>query len=338
MANEQSIKESNCAGFYLWPPIWIGGSEDEIKTAYSVDPNSEIITLTLQCGIKAKVSLKGVFVFDFSNWPDGAITSMKDWLMPVLARMRFMNLLLAFFYSVFFRTKRQTTEKMFIEFGTYAFSRDFDLNPSHFGCDIRQYAVIQENEKWHKIFMPFHTVVAQDVISEAIRLTDAALLNNSNDTATLGELFLHAFQLHDSGKYEASHISSWTITERCLNQIWLSYLADAEQQHPTCSDTSNEKYINSTRRQKLMGRDFTASIISEILSLNGMLPFEQYKLVSDVRQTRNDWLHKLRAIRREDSRKAINLARYMLQHSKVLDVDIPFHVFSAIPLAFIAKT
>lgn len=335
MADELSIRESNCAGFYHWPPIWIGTNEDEIYSVYSIDPNSEIFTVTLQCGIKAVASIKGVFVFDFSNWPDGAITSMTDWLKPVRARMRFMNLLLAFFYSVFFRTKRRTMDKMFIDFGTYAFARDLDLNPFHFGCDMRQAAVIQANEKEHEKRHPYQMVVKSDVVSEAFRLTDIALLNNSNDAATLGELFLHAFELHDSGKYEASHISAWTIAERCINQIWLSYLNDMEQQQPICSDVPNEKFINTTRRQKLMSRDFTASVISEILSLNDLLPFEQYKLLCDVRQTRNDWLHKLRSIGREDSAKAINLARFMLQHSQVLDVDIPFHVISAIPIALV---
>lgn len=337
MADETSLHDSNCAGFYHWPPIWLGANADDIDAAHSADPNTEVFADAMQCGVRAKASLKGVFVFDFSNCPCGAAASSGEWEKPVLARMRFMNLLLACFYSVAFRNKQETMEKMFIDLGSYAFARELDLNPLRFGCDARQAAVIHANEDAHKKRRPWHRVVTLDVVSEAISLTDAALVDEANDAATLGELLLHAFELHDSGKYEASHISAWTVAERCMNQIWRSHLDDAERLYSSCTGDPNEKFINSTRRRKLTGRDFTASIVSEILSLNDLLPFEQYKLAVDVRQTRNDWLHKLRAIDRADSANAINLARFMLQRSGVLDVDIPFHVIGSVPIAFVSQ-
>lgn len=337
MADNSSPRDSNCAGFYHWPPIWLGSDKGDIESANSIDPNTEVFAVAMQCGVKVRASLKGVFVFDFSNWPCGATTSPGDWEEPVLARMRFMNLLLACFYSVVFQKKRQTMDKMFIDFSSYAFARELDLNPLRFGCDMRQAAVIRANEHNHKTCCPWHLIVTLDVVSEAIRLTDAALANQSNDAATLGELLLHAFELHDSGKYEASHISAWTIAERCMNQIWHSHLEDAERRHSNCTGDSEEKFINSTRRQKLTGREFTASIISEILSMSDLLPFEQYKLACAVRQARNAWLHKLSAIDRSDSANAINLARFMLRYSHVLDVDIPFHVIGSVPIALVSR-
>lgn len=337
MADETPLRDSNCAGFYHWPPIWLGADEEAIGLAHSADPNTEVFANTMRCGVIAKASMKGVFVFDFSNWPGGAIKSIGVWEEPVLARMRFMNLFLACFYSVTFRKQRRTMEKMFIDFSSYAFARELDLNPLRFGCDMRQAAVIQANEAEHIKPCPWHLIVTLGVVSEAIELTDAAVANKSSDAATLGELLLYAFELHDSGKYEASHISAWTIAERCLNQIWRSCLDEAERQYSDSAGDPMEKFINSVRRQRLTGRDFTASIVSEILSLNGLLPFEQYKLMCDVRQKRNDWLHKLGTIDRSDSAKAINLARFMLQHSNVLDIDIPFHVIGSVPIALVQR-
>jgi hypothetical protein len=337
MSDEAPPRDSNCAGFYHWPPIWIGANTDKIDAACSADPNTEVFASTMSCGVKAKVSPKGVFVFDFRNWPLGVATSTAEWEAPVLARMRFMNLWLTCFYSAEFRITRTTMEKMFIDLSSYAFARELDLNPYRFGCDVRQAAVIHENEKQHQQRRPWHTLVTLDVLSDAFKLTDTALADEANDAATLGELLLHAFELHDSGKCEASHISAWTVAERCLNQMWRSHLDDAETRFSTSIGDPDEKFINSTRMQKLTGRDFTASIVSEILSLNGLLPFEQYKLTVNVRQTRNDWLHKLRSINRDDSAKAINLARFMLQHSGVLDVEIPFHVIGSVPIAYVSQ-
>jgi hypothetical protein len=337
MTDESILRDSNYAGFYHWPPIWIGENAKQIDGACATGQNSEVYRHTLRCGVKVIISIKGVFVFDFSNWAYGVVNSMPQWEGPVAARMRFMNLFLTCFYSSVYRNMRQTMEKMFINYGTYAFVRQVDLEPFGFGCDARHAAVIRTNEKEHETRRPWHHLVSVDIVSEAIDLTDAALMTQSNDAAILGELLLHAFDLHDSGKYAASHISAWTIVERCMNQIWHSHLEKAEQEHSNSSAETGEKFINSERRKKLTGRDFTASVVSEILSLSDLLPFEQYKLTCDVRQTRNDWLHRLRAIDRTDSAKAINLARFMLKLSNVLDVDIPFHVISSIPIALVQQ-
>ncbi len=332
-----SLRDSNCAGFYHWPPIWIGDSAETIEAAHSVDPNAVVTTHTLSCGVVAKISIKGVFAFDFTHWPPGASQTTGNWEVAVLARMRFMNLVLACLYSTVFRDNRKTLQKMFIDLGTYTFARDFDVHPFHLGCDMRQAAVIQENEHQHSKVRPWQDVLTLEILHKSISLAEGALQEEGNDAATLAELLLHAFHLNDSGKYEASHISAWTVAERCINHIWLSRLDDKEREYSNSSAESQEKFINAIRRQKLTGRDFTASVVSEVLSLEGLLPFEQYKLATRVRQTRNEWLHKLRPITNQDSAAAIQLARFLLRRSNILDVDIPFCVIGSVPIALVSK-
>lgn len=333
MTGKVTPPDSNCAGLYHWPPIWLGSGEEMIKSAFAIDPNTEVLAYTMGCGIEARASLKGVFVFDFSNWPHGALISIQEWEKPVIARMRFMNLFLACFYSLLFQRAKKIMEKMFIDYSSYAFARKLDLDPTRLGCDWRQAALIQENEKNHQVVSPWHPIVTPELISDAIKTADSALVNGAKDAAILGELLLHAFASHDNGKYEASHISAWTIVERCLNELWRSHLDEAERKHPMSAGDEDKKFINSKRLQKLTGRDFTASIISEMLSLSDVLPYEQFRIMDEVRQIRNGWLHKLNSIGREESGKAINLARFMLKHSQVLEVDIPFNVISSVPIA-----
>ena len=222
---------------------------------------------------------------------------------------------------------------MFIDYETYAFSREFSLAPRGYCSDARQASTIKDNEKFHDGFMSSTPVVLSSVLSETIQLTDNSLTNNNRDSSVLGELLLKAFRLHDSGQYEASHISAWTIIERCLNIVWNRYLENAEEKYSGQISSSEKKFINSERRTKLSGRDFSMSIVSEILSLNGLIPFSQYELSCKVRQDRNNWLHKLSPIDRLASANSINLARSLLNYSNVLDVDVPFHVISGIPLA-----
>jgi hypothetical protein len=202
---------------------------------------------------------------------------------------------------------------------------------------MRQAAVIQVNEHEHSRVRPWHCVLAIEIVDKSISMAEAALREEGNDAATLAELLLHAFHLNDSGKFEASHISAWTVAERCINHIWLSHLGDKDRDYSSSLGESQEKFINAERRQTLTGRDFSASVVSEVLSLEGLLPFEQYKLATRVRKTRNNWLHELQPITDQDSAAAIQLARFLLGHSNILDVDIPFCILGSVPIALVSE-
>lgn len=332
-------RDSDCAGFYLWPPVWIGTPPPEQGpdlTATLI--NAEAFSGNFACGVRLKVSKQGLFVFDFAQWEPGstALTKnpLENWREKVFARMRFFNFFLACLYTPGLRLQKTTSPKLFIDYTTYAAAREFALNRGHLQCDYRQAWVMREAEDLHLKFKPVCMSVEINVVREAVAMCDAVNADSLRDVATLAELILHAFYLHESGKYEASHIAAWTISERCIHEQWKRHLAELDNRQTT---SETKKFINSERKQKLTGRDFTASIVSEFLSLSGLLPFEKYQLVSRVRQKRNDWLHKLDTIDREAAAEAIVLAQFLLCQTGVFDVAIPFHVIEAIPLALVSS-
>jgi hypothetical protein len=340
MNTSNNLRDSDCAGFYHWPPLWIG--TPSVEQGADLTPalmNAEVFSSNLACGVRLKVSKQGFFVFDFAQWEPGSAALAKgplaNWEERVFVRMRFMNLFLACFYTSIRRMQKRTSPKLFIDYTTYVAARSFALNPWHVQCDSRQASVIHDAEEWHLKFKPTCMTVPENVLQAAVDLSDAAMVQDARDVATLAELLLHAFYLHESGKYEASHVTAWTIKERCLHELWKTHLRELDNQHTTAG--GEEKFINSERKQKLTGRDFTASIISEFLSLSGILPFDKYKLASHVRQTRNDWLHKLHTIDRADAAEAIVLAQFLLRETGVFDVEIPFHVIGTIPIAWVSE-
>ncbi|HUW83634.1 MAG TPA: hypothetical protein VMZ31_12650 [Phycisphaerae bacterium] len=338
MHARSNLSESDCAGFYHWPPLWIGAPPVEQGGDFTpAVMNAEVFSATLQCGVSLKVSRQGLFVFDFAQWGPGssalANNPLDNWEERVFTRMRVMNLFLACFYTSVHRIQKSTSGKLFIDYTTYIAARSFALDPRHVECDLRTRSVIKDAEAWHRRFKPVCTTVPGKVLHAAAEMTDAAIAQGFPGVAVLAELLLHAFYLHESGKYEGSHITAWTIAERCLRELWKTHLGQLDSQY-TGAD-SEEKFINSERKQKLTGGDFTASVISEKLSLAGVLPCDRYKLVSQVRKTRNAWLHDLHAIGREDAGKAIVLAQFMLRETGVLDVDILFPVFGTMPIAWV---
>jgi Domain of unknown function (DUF4145) len=95
---------------------------------------------------------------------------------------------------------------------------------------------------------------------------------------------------------------------------------DDQRDRPVEGD---EMFVSSDRRSKLTGgRDFTASVISEFLSLADVIPFDLFQMLSKVRKVRNDWMHELRPVTRSDANEAVQLAQRMLNFVDRLGIDI----------------
>ncbi len=130
--------------------------------------NAEVFSSDLACGVRLKVSKQALFVFEFAQWTPGSAAKAKspfeNWEERVFSRMRFMNLFLACFYTMMYRSQKIASTKLFIDYTTYLATRSFTLNPWHIECDIRQASVIRDAEKFHLKLKPVCMVVPEGVI------------------------------------------------------------------------------------------------------------------------------------------------------------------------------
>ena len=104
MNTSNNLSDSDCAGFYHWPPLWIGTAP--VEQGADLTPalmDAEVFSSNLACGVRLKVSKQALFVFDFAQWEPGSAALAKgrvdNWEERVFARMRFMNLFLACLYT-----------------------------------------------------------------------------------------------------------------------------------------------------------------------------------------------------------------------------------------------
>lgn len=336
MNPSEKRKESDCAGFIHWPPLWIGTRPAEhgadLTTALM---NAEAFSGEITCGVRLRVSKQALFIFDFTNWEPASFALTKspfqNWEERIFARMRFMNFFLACFYTSMIRVEKMTSEKLYIDYTTYLAARNFSLNPYHMQSESRQSSVFRDAEEYQRNIGLHLKAVSENILQTAVEMANTAIAGRFDEAITLADMLLHAFSLHQSGKYEASHLTAWTIAEKCLNELWNIYLQELNMQH--AEPEPEGKFINSARKGKLTGRDFTASIITEVLSFSDKISFDTYKLTSRVRKKRNDWLHNLGAIGQLDAAEAIGLAQDMLRKAGILNVAVPFHVIKSIPLA-----
>jgi hypothetical protein len=154
------------------------------------------------------------------------------------------------------------------------------------------------------------TDVTIEVLNESFSLFEKLLASSDGYLPTVVEILLRARNSLESSDYVVSLTLAWSAIEYLLNTLWERFLVNNRTRKVEGQDLV---FINAKRKTALTSTDFTASIVSEILSLNETVPFDLYEKITLARKARNAWLHRLQPVQRKDSEIAIDSAREMLK-------------------------
>jgi hypothetical protein len=112
------------------------------------------------------------------------------------------------------------------------------------------------------------------------------------DFNTIQTLDTFSFALVEYSKlhFSTSLIQLWFIIEYLLNHLWVEFLKEKQ------NEIAGAKRISGKRRDFLTGRDFTASIISNILELCDILDKEVFDKIEQIRSKRNKIVHSLEKV------------------------------------------
>jgi hypothetical protein len=325
------LEEYNCAGFFHWPPIWIESNTGSGISKCITTPDEDW-EFEFKYKIKVRVSTLGVFIFNFSDCAPGVLNDWGRWQDTIAFRTRFMNLVLACVYSEHDSGNSPCIQKMFVDPETYVFARRFATVPDELGCSETQATLNAENLKWHKSQRPYDQTITLKTLAKGMERVDLAMERNPNEVAVLSELALYSLHLLDRAKYEASLISSWTISERCINMLWGCFLDSKKNEGGDRKDETNGlQFMNKSRKEKLNGRDFTASTITEVLSLSNAISFERYSMINQIRKIRNDWMHKCTPVSMADAYRALRLSEALLAESGFIEIKLDSSPVMCIP-------
>jgi hypothetical protein len=78
----------------------------------------------------------------------------------------------------------------------------------------------------------------------------------------------------------------WTVCEQLVSITWDRMLDDTRE--------ADAERMPRERRSKLLGRDYTASVKSEVLELRGRIPHDLFRKLEIARKARNRWAHQMR--------------------------------------------
>ncbi|MFM0648088.1 hypothetical protein PQR14_27535 [Paraburkholderia bryophila] len=108
-------------------------------------------------------------------------------------------------------------------------------------------------------------------------------------------------------QYESAHLIAWSVIEKSLNKVWADLI------HELDARNGGHTEMNRDRRKMLLeGHDYTASIVTQILSLHKRIDDEMLTRLDDARRTRNNFAHSLRSVTWEDAARAISTANELL--------------------------
>jgi len=134
------------------------------------------------------------------------------------------------------------------------------------------------------------------------------------------EMYLQSCKACEDHNWNFSVVIAWALVERLLRLLWERWL-DANVDRPV--GNQGEKFINSKRRDKFVkGDEFTASVVSEILSQQGQLEFPLYKKLNEARRARNKWLHKLESVTVHDAFLSLELVGEMLMRVEGINLRL----------------
>lgn len=127
-------------------------------------------------------------------------------------------------------------------------------------------------------------VISIDVIQHASSAF-AKVVTTSGLAKTLAS-FAKSLSEFKIGNYETSVVLSWFITEAALSHLWKEHIDSLNAEV-----AEGRKRINRDRKDFLTGRDFTISMVSNLLELWGALPHSQFLDIDAVRGFRNKIVH-----------------------------------------------
>jgi hypothetical protein len=154
-------------------------------------------------------------------------------------------------------------------------------------------------------------------IEKSFELFYHIILLNNTDILKIVNLIYKSARYYSDHDFSNSLILSWSACEKLIYTLWEDLINDKNDKYK-----GKEKFINSQRMNRLTGRDFTASIITEILSLSDILSFELYKDLSKVRQARNNWLHNLHLTSSDEAILSLQTSQRLLEKVKGIKLSI----------------
>lgn len=119
------------------------------------------------------------------------------------------------------------------------------------------------------------------------------------DILSLVYIACHQYQLQ---QFTSATVLAWTVAEVVLNHMWVKLLASVDEKN------GGHTSFNKDRHKLLTGRDYTASVITQSLSLHGEIDDPTLQRLNRARKNRNAFVHDLKNLSADEAAHALQTA------------------------------
>ena len=144
-------------------------------------------------------------------------------------------------------------------------------------------------------------VIEIEVAEHSLKLLDKILIQ------MVEAVYISACRQREKRFGEAVTLS-WGVCEQLIQTMWRELLDEAN------NGEGNEVRMPKAPRRTLTGRDYTASVMIEILEITRKLDHDLYKLLQQARKVRNAWAHDLRAPEELETHSCVTATVKLLEH------------------------
>lgn len=131
------------------------------------------------------------------------------------------------------------------------------------------------------------SVIEEKVFHKCI--SDFEILFSDNDSFYIMSQINSSFSEFCNLNFRQCLTLAWFCIEYFINKTWVAFLHDKKK---------SGKLIDGDRRDILIGKDYSSSIMSNILELNGYVPYEIFVKINNVRSKRNLIVHNLDRVKK----------------------------------------
>ena len=168
-----------------------------------------------------------------------------------------------------------------------AITLDTPLSYYHYADDPRAIARnfinnsynIDHNNKNNRRVIDVDVVVRSiEILQSVLKFADEKIIQIC-DTA-----YIFAQRKMDR-RYGESVVAGWTACEQLISIAWTKYLENLPETRP------DKVRFSRDRMKKLSGRDYSASVMVEMLEAAGVINSSTYEHLEFARKARNAWAH-----------------------------------------------
>jgi len=157
-------------------------------------------------------------------------------------------------------------------------------------------------------------LVELDVIEASLDLLDQILAAPPGTVAMVEGAYMAASRAAEK-RFGESIVLGWTVCEQLVSIAWRRLL-DSEK------GEGGENRTPRKRIEKPIGRDHSASVMTEALELNGVISAEVYGWLETGRKARNAWAHAMKVPAQAEVRACLSAARSLFRELLAIDLRL----------------